>query len=82
MSSYTAADIRGIGRMQKYFMNFVGYCLNISHQKHDYRPISQAFKLNYFSVRLFFCLNVLSLFCNLAYIFVLFFFRKYLVNNL
>lgn len=50
-SPYTAADIRRIDRVQNYFMNFVGFCLNIPHPKHDYRPIIQALKLNYLQTR-------------------------------
>jgi len=51
-SPNTAADIPRIDRVQNYFMSFTGYCLNIPHPKYDYRPFSQALKLNPLSARL------------------------------
>ncbi|KAF0770220.1 Reverse transcriptase domain-containing protein [Aphis craccivora] len=32
-------------------MRFAGYCLNIPHEPHDYRPVSQALRLDSLSAR-------------------------------
>jgi len=50
-SSYTAVDISRIDRVQNCFMCFAGYCLNIPHEPHDYRPVSQALRLDSLSAR-------------------------------
>lgn len=45
-SPYTAVDICRIDRVQNCFMRFAGYCLNIPHAPHDYRPVSQALRFD------------------------------------
>eukprot|EP00102_Acyrthosiphon_pisum_P024314 XP_016661524.1 PREDICTED: RNA-directed DNA polymerase from mobile element jockey-like [Acyrthosiphon pisum] len=50
-SPYTAVDISRIDRVQNCFMRFAGYCLNIPHEPHDYRPVSQALRLDSLSAR-------------------------------
>jgi len=45
-SPYTAVDICRIDRVQNCFMRFADYCLNIHHTPHDYRPVSQAIRLD------------------------------------
>ncbi|XP_008181877.1 uncharacterized protein LOC103309080 [Acyrthosiphon pisum] len=37
-SPYTTVDNCRIDRVQNSFMRFAGYCLNIPHPPHDYRP--------------------------------------------
>lgn len=43
-SPFTAADIRRLEQVQNCFMRSAGFCLNIPHPEHDYRPISQDLK--------------------------------------
>jgi len=50
-SPYTAVDISRIDRVQNCFMRFAGYCLNIPHEPHNYRPVSQALRLDSLSAR-------------------------------
>jgi hypothetical protein len=48
---YTSSDSYQLERVQRKFLNFASFCLNIEHDPHDYSPILRHLKLSSLSDR-------------------------------